>query len=548
MKKPLIALMALYVLLYLLPLGARPVIIPDESRYAEIPREMLATGDWVVPRLNGLRYFEKPVLFYWVEATSMLLFGQNNWAIRLPSALSAGISALWVLFLVRRYAGGPPWAGLLAAAVLLTCLKFFAVGVFNVTDGLLTMLLTAAMVFFYLSYTAERTGKKLLWQALFGAFCSLAFLTKGFLAFAVPVAVIAPFMIWEGQWRRLFTSAVVPIVSAIIVALPWSLMIHAKEADFWPYFFWTEHIQRFMSDNPQHPEPFWYFLPIMIAGALPWTYLAPAAARGYKKTDLKDPLVRYALCWFVFPFLFFSASSGKLGTYILPCFPPFAILTTLGLLKYLSGKRRKAFTIGIWTAAVVSALLAAAVYVSQGTSWQEFKVFAPDENWKWTLAVAALLCWAVLSALAGRKKDLGKKLFLFSLAPVLFMFGSHFITPQYSREDKAPGELLKRHLHRIEPGAPLVTDRDLVSAVCWFYKRDDVYLLESGGELEYGLGYADSKHRLLTLEGFKTLVDEKKADAPVTVITTSGFFNRLVDNHHPPKFEDSAYNFTIGQY
>ncbi len=548
MKKLFIALIAFYVLLYILPLGVRPVIIPDESRYAEIPREMLASGDWIVPRLNGLRYFEKPVMSYWVNAASMLIFGQNNWSIRLASALSAGISALWIFFLVGRYAGGPRWAGLLAAAVLLTCMEFFAVGVFNVPDGLLTMFLTAAMVSFYLSYQADRSGKKLLYQAVFGAFCSLAFLTKGFLAFAVPVVAITPFMIWEGRWRQLFSSAVVPIASAILVALPWALMIHAKEGDFWQYFFWTEHIQRFMSDNPQHPEPFWYFLPVMAAGALPWTYLIPAVARGFQKPDLKDSLIRYALCWFVFPFLFFSASSGKLGTYILPCFPPFAILIARGLLKYLSGEKRRAFNIGIWTAVVISGLLALAVFVSQGTPWREFKVYAPDETWKWVLAVTALLFWALLSALAGRKAGPGKKLFLFCVAPLLFMFGSHFITPQYSREDKAPGELLMHHAHRIDPGAPLVSDRDLISAVCWFYQRDDVYLLEAAGELKYGLGYPDSKHRLLSFDQFKALVDSNENGAPVTLITTSNFFAKLVKYYRPPKFEDSAYNFTIGQY
>jgi len=148
MKKYSVAIIALFLILYILPLGVRPISIPDESRYGEIPREMIASGEWVVPHLNGLRYFEKPVLGYWLNALSITLFGENAFAIRLTSALSAGISALMVFFLIRRFGGGSQ-AGILGAAVYLTSLLVLALGTLTILDSMLSMFLTGAMASFF---------------------------------------------------------------------------------------------------------------------------------------------------------------------------------------------------------------------------------------------------------------------------------------------------------------------------------------------------------------------------------------------------------------
>lgn len=104
-KQAVVLLLLFFLVLYILPLGVRDLIVPDETRYAEIPREMIADGDWVAPHLNGLRYFEKPVLGYWVHAGSILLFGENNFAVRLPSALAVGLSALLIYMLICRVGG-----------------------------------------------------------------------------------------------------------------------------------------------------------------------------------------------------------------------------------------------------------------------------------------------------------------------------------------------------------------------------------------------------------------------------------------------------------
>ena len=253
MKTSAIMIPGLFLLLYLAPLGLRPIIIPDESRYAEIPREMIASGDWIVPHLNGLRYFEKPVLGYWINAASMLLFGENAFAIRFPSALAAGLSSLMLFFMVRRFVGRYS-IGMLAAAVFLTCLEVLGVGTFSVLDTMLALFITGMMATSFFAHMEEMPRKKRALLAFSGVFCGLAFLTKGFIAVVMPLAVVVPFMVWERRGSDLFQTCWIPVVAAVLVSLPWAVMIHIREPDFWRFFFWNEHIRRFMAGNAQHME------------------------------------------------------------------------------------------------------------------------------------------------------------------------------------------------------------------------------------------------------------------------------------------------------
>ena len=546
MKKSAFAVIGIFILLYIMPLGVRPMVIPDESRYAEIPREMIASGDWVVPSLNGLRYFEKPVLGYWLSAASMVLFGQNAFAARFPSAVAVGISALFLFLIVRRFAGGY-WMGIIAALVFLTCIEVFGVGVFSVLDSIFSMFVTAALISFFFAYMEVKSFKKTGFLTLFGIFCGLAFLTKGFLAFAITVIIIVPFMIWEGQWKELFRISWIPIVTAVIISLPWSIMIHFREPDFWNYFFWGEHIKRFMSDNAQHSYPFWFFIPIIIGGALPWTVLFPSAISGRWKRRLKAPLIRFVICWFLFLFLFFSISKGKLGTYILPCFPPLAIFITVGLKKYLERGEKRAFTFGASFLAVVLGVLAVIVVLSQVTDFLGFRVYSSEETWKWIIGTAGLLLWISLLICAVKSTDFMKKLILYSAAPMLFMLSAHFIMPNQTADRKAPGALLLKNSNRVRPDTVLVT-KGLVGATCWFYKRNDVYLLDDRGELDYGLKYDDSKHRLLNVDQFKKLIAGDQGEKGVILITETKDYELYRPMLPKPVYEDISGRFVFVQF
>ncbi|MBL7178829.1 MAG: phospholipid carrier-dependent glycosyltransferase [Pseudomonadota bacterium] len=507
-KKINILIISLFLLLYIVPLGVRPIIIPDESRYAEIPREMIASGDWTVPRLNGLKYFEKPVLGYWLNAASIKLFGENAFAVRLPSAIATGFTALMILLLMRRFAEGSS-TGIIAAAVFLTCFEVYGVGTFSVLDSILSMFLTGAMAsFFFACQTEPFTKKKQGFLFLFGLFCGLAFLTKGFLAFAVPVLAIIPFLIWENRWKELIIILWLPLVAAVLIALPWAVMIHLKEPDYWNFFFWNEHVRRFMSKSAQHYASFWYYLLLLPAASLPWTFLWPAVISGLKKTGIKTSIVRYAVCWFFFPFLFFSVSNGKLLTYILPCFVPLAMLISIGLNRYFAVKNKKAFNVGAKTLAMITAGIAIALIVVQVVGFKDFKPYS--QTWKWVLAFAGLATFTFFLLVSSRETKYKKKVALYALSPMLILLGSHFVVPDLTLQHKDLGEVLLRHSTSVRPDTILVSDEDYVQAVCWFYKRNDVYLLAGGGELAYGLQHDNSKNRLLTLEQFNQLIKKNR--------------------------------------
>lgn len=547
MKKSSIAVIGLFILLYILPLGARPIVIPDESRYAEIPREMLASGDWVVPHLNGLRYFEKPVLGYWLNAASMMLFGENAFAIRFPSAVATGISALMVFLLVRRFAGGYS-AGILAAVAFLTCLEVFGIGTFSVLDSAFSMFLTVGMCLFLFAYMEGNPGIRRLFLTLFGIFCGLAFLTKGFIAFSVPAMAILPFMIWEQRWKELLRVFWFPVVAAILISLPWAVMIHLREPDFWHYFFWIEHVKRFISPTGgQHFHSVWFFIPIILEGALPWTVLIPAAILGIRRTRFKDPMIRFAICWFLFPFLFFSASRGKLGTYILPCFPPLVILITIGLRKYLEGRRKRAFTVGASFLAMATGILAIALVVSQVTDFSGIRAYGPAETWKWVIGAAGLIVWSGLGAWSVRSLIFQKQMVLYCAAPLLFMFSAHLIMPDQVVQRKAPGGFLMRQADRVRPDIILVSDVDTVCAVCWFYKRNDVLLLGRGGELSYGLGYESSRYRWLAVDQLKELVRKDHGVKGVVLVAKAKDYSQYRSLLRKSVFQDIGGRFVFAQ-
>lgn len=513
-RRQALILLSFFLLAYILPLGVRDLIVPDETRYAEIPREMIAGGSWVTPHLDGLRYFEKPVLGYWAHAAAIQLFGETNFAVRLPSALAVGLSTLLIgLLAVRSCAQegqNNRWPAILAGLVYLSCFGVFGMGNTAVLDNLFSVFLTATIGCFYLA-TEDRAGSRgeRVFLLLSGLSCGLAFLTKGFLALAVPVLVLVPYLVWQRRYRDLIRMSWLPLLIALLVTLPWGIAIAAKEPDFWHFFFWNEHIRRFLAANAQHKESIWYFFTAAPGLFMPWTFLVPAAAIGIRgrfgQPGGEGRLVRLALCWLVLPFLFFSISRGKLLTYILPCFAPFAILTAAGLTQVLKrDERRRSFQWGVAGCAILfGAILLAFVYV-QLFGYHGFRPYR--HPWKTTLAVDGLVGLVLVCVWSFRSAKGSNKIILFALAPLLLFFSAHFIVPERTLEAKAPGRLLERYDKHIGPDTIVISDEDTIRAVCWYLRRSDVYLLGPSGELGYGLKYKDAAGRLVDLKAALGLI------------------------------------------
>jgi len=538
-------LVAMFLVLYVFPLGVRPLVIPDETRYAEIPREMLASGDWIVPRLNGLRYFEKPPLGYWLNAIAIRLFGENAFAIRFPSAVAAGLTAVLLFAWVRRFAGdgATPW---LATAVFLLSFEVLAVGVFCVLDSMLSLFVTAVILLLHFAYEQQTPRPRLILLVLAGVACGLAFLTKGFLALAVPVIVIVPFAYWQGRLRMCLRTAWIPLVAAFLVALPWAIAVHRREPDFWHYFFWIEHISRFLSPNGgQHPEPFWYYVPILLAGAMPWTPLAGPIVQGLRHTSRNQPMIRLALCWFVLPLLLFSASRGKLGTYILPCFPPLAFLIAVGLLKCLKENDTKGFVVGLWVLMLGAGVLFLALVVALSAVPEMYDKVA---MWEWGIAAAGLALWVVLCRAAIAQPGVDAKLAFCCAGPVLFMFSWHFISAAALSPEKAPGAFLRSRAPAPSRDGILITEGGLAGAVCWFYNRDNVFLTGRTGEYRYGLSYEDSRPRVLDVEQIKGMILGPSRTEPVVLVLGSKCYDQYQGQLPRPCREERREKLVWAEY
>lgn len=516
-------LVGVFLFLYLLPLGVRPLVIPDEARYAEISREMLISGDWIVPRLNGLKYFEKPPLGYWLNATAIQLLGENEFAVRFPSAVAVGLTAVLLFVWAHKFSDDRA-TPLLATTVFLLSFEVLAVGTFCVLDSMLSLWVTAAIIALFFACRAQEARKRMPLLILAGVACGLAFLNKGFLGLALPVMVIVPFMIWQGQFKRCLRMAWVPLVAALLTALPWSILIYRREPDFWHYFFWVEHIDRFLSPRGrQHPEPLWYYVPILLAGAMPWTPLLGPIVQGLRQTSRKDPMVRLAVCWLVFPFLFFSVCSGKLGTYVLPCYPPLAFLIAAGVLTCLRGGDVKGFVTGARVVVAVAGFSLVGMLVALITVPELSKSMAP---WKWAVAAAGLLLWTTLCQAATGPMDIRRRILLYCAGPMLFMFSWPFVSPVAVKVKKTPGAFLLSNATIIPADSILVADNALAASVCWYYKREDAFITGNTGEYSYGLTYEDGQHRLVGTEQLARFVAENASRRCVAFIAREDHYRQ----------------------
>lgn len=492
--------LCLFVFLYIMPLGVRPIFVDDEARYGEIPREMIASGDWVVPRLNGLRYFEKPVLGYWLNGASILLFGENAFAVRLPTALAAGFSALLVFLLLRsRTPKEDKQTAPLGALIFLSCFAVIVIGTFAALDSMLSFFLTGAMFFFFFAVTSRQgSGREKVMLAAAGFFTGLAFLIKGFLVFVVLGLSMGGFLIWQQRFKDLLRMAWLPLVVALVTVLPWGIMIHLREPDYWNYFFWNEHVRRFLSDDAQHKEPFWFFLAIAPAMCLPWTFAIPAALNGLrKKISPQDDLIRFCICWLLLPFLFFSASKGKLITYILPCFPPFAILVTLGLNRYFTGGRHRIFNWSALAAALVFGVVLFIFMLIHLVNINDIHVYTSTAGWLAIAGGAAAMCCFFI--LAARNSLYARKIIFFGLSPALLFFALQFNIPDEAMQSKDLASLLEQRVHEVTPETIILAAGNTSRTVCWVFKRDNVYIISGPAELEYGIKHDENGGRFLTI-------------------------------------------------
>ena len=511
-----ILLAVFFALVYLIPLNGRLLWQPDETRYAEISREMLQRGDWVVPHLLGLRYFEKPVAGYWFNNISQWLFGENNFAVRFGSVFSTGMTALLVFALAMLMWRNARRASL-AALIFLSMVLVFSIGTYSVLDPMISLWLAAAMVSYYLTLKATSVKGKLGAYALLGLACGMGFMTKGFLALAVPVIAVIPIVIQQRRIKDLLCYGPLAIVTATLLSLPWALAIAQREPDFWNYFFWVEHIQRFAEDNAQHKAPFWYYLPVLLAAVLPWLALLPGALLKGWRERVQRPELFFLLSWAMMPLIFFSIAKGKLPTYILPCMAPLALLMTAYAEDYAATLRARLFKANAWLNGLFGLIGIVALVVLSAGLLPKAHLFTAQEWPKVVLGLIAFGGWLLFALVSAR--DNGRQWRWAAACPVLLCLVIGYAIPQQVTDSKLPQNFARATMAELGDSRYVLTDSVGVAAgLAWELKRSDVLMYSQKGEVAYGLEYPDAKGHLISDADFPQWPAQARKQGNVSLV------------------------------
>ena len=315
-------------LFFCIGLGARPYLTPSEARYIELPRQMLATGDWLTPRINGVPYFEKPPLFYWLQAIALGLFGTGEFAGRIVTVLFTALTCV-VTYATGRMLFGRV-AGLIAAGVLATSLMGYSLSRVSTLDVPVSFFITVCFACFL---TAQQHSKRFYY--LMYAASALSVMTKGLIGIVVPGLVIGAYILLTRQWHIL-KEARLPTGLCIFltITVPWHYLMAQRHADFLQFYFIHEHFTRYLTDEHKRAAPWWFFIAVTVAGFLPWTFFTVRLQRKHAH-DI------FLYLWILLPLVFFSTSHSKLVPYIFPIFPPIAILIGRRLSEFWSGADAK---------------------------------------------------------------------------------------------------------------------------------------------------------------------------------------------------------------
>ena len=340
----LLGLLIIFTAVWFSNIEYRKLVRPDEGRYAEIGREMAQSGDWITPHLNGLKYFEKPPLQYWATAAAFRLFGDSHWGARWWPATTTFACVLLMFWAARRLYGDEDIA-LSAAATLGGCTGFVINSHINTLDGGLAAFLTLALLGFLLAQHPGATRKENRnWMLVVWAALALAVLSKGLIGVVLPGAVLTLYLLIERDWPMLarlhFGKG---LALFLLIAAPWFIAVSLTNDEFARFFFIHEHFERFLTKVHRRGGAWYYFIPILLFGSMPWLpFIAVRLRNGWQRDrSVAHPLVgeggvvkalqplRLLLLWTGFVFLFFSVSSSKLPSYILPVFPALALFAAV---------------------------------------------------------------------------------------------------------------------------------------------------------------------------------------------------------------------------
>ncbi|HPC84032.1 MAG TPA: glycosyltransferase family 39 protein [Thermoanaerobaculaceae bacterium] len=501
-----VAALAALQLAWLLP--SVPLLEPDEGRYLDIPRHMVESGDWVTPRLNGVLYFEKPPLHYWLTAAAIEAIGLTETAVRIWNVLFALLGVVIAWGLARSWGGRE--AGLGAVLVLGTAPLWIGLGRLGSLDMAVSLFITATLGGAWLaSRAADRRRERWLWWGAFAS-AAAAVMTKGLIGVVLPAAVTGAWVVATRQWRLLRR---VPWVSGsalfLALAAPWHLLASLRNPDFAWFYFVHEHVLRYVTPIAERQEPWWFFIAVVAAGMLPWTGLLPAAlrvapgARRWRQlADHSDGLF-FAL-WFAVVFLFFSASQSKLIPYMGPALPPLAVLAGRNLASRWSDVDTSRSARLVWGAGLALLAGLGAILVVAGLGRIDRLGLGGRCTLWLVVAGAAAAGLAIAGSLAGWRARWRHAAWFAAAAAVVVNLAVGGLAVRLGEERSSKG--VAEALHpRLRADEPVFAYRDFQESLAPYLGRQ-VGVVGAVGELAFGaarLSPAVRVERFPTVEEFR---------------------------------------------
>lgn len=480
-------------------LGNYPLSAPDGARYAEIPREMLVTGNYVTPHLNGVKYFEKPPLFYWLQAISLKQFGNNELGANLVNALMGLLSCLLVYFVGRKLFGRT--SGFLASIILATTTLFFAMSRLVTLDMSLAFLISSSLFSFLLA-TQEPLGIKrdcYLWSVYL--FAALAVMTKGLIGIVFPVTIIFLHTLIFNEWRNVKTYRIFSgLILFFIITLPWHLLVQIKNPEFFHFYFIEQHFLRYLTPYAGRQQAWWFFPGVLLLGFFPWTTFLPQTIlynfpRSWSaRSQFKAAI--FLLLWAIFIFIFYLFSNSKLIPYLLPIFPPLAILTGSYLAVILNREKTRAISCSFYFALVLILLGGIAAFFA--TFALDFTAQIITKNNLYLIAASCVFS-AVCSFIVYRNNSFKNgiialivtfALVLQSLAPVLPIANKQSIKPLalFIKAQASPNDEIMSY--------------DFYYQDLPFYLERQITVVNYKGELEFGTKHQNTHEWMIDQKTF----------------------------------------------